>query len=99
MSAADVPDFGRVALRSPLHWRRWGDEWVVFSAGSGQTHKLDALSAAVLLICEEGARPFSGLVGAVATQLEVPADRVLQLRMAGIVEQCVGLELLESDRR
>ena len=86
----------RVTLRSRLHWRRWGDEWVVYDSGSGQTHKLDRLTAVVLLTCEEGVVDPPGLVERVAQALAVDASDELAGRVRQVVEQCETLGLLES---
>lgn len=46
----------RLNPRIRLCWRRIVDQWVVFEELSGQTHKLDDLSAAVLM-CHEPMDP------------------------------------------
>ncbi len=84
-----------LALVSLLHWKRWDNEWVVFDSGSGQTHKLDTVSATLLLTCEEGPMSFSYLVERVATELAVPADQGISDLLTRIVEQCESLGLLE----
>ncbi len=38
-----------------LHWRDFDGDWVLFEALSGQTHQLDAVTAAVLMCFESGA--------------------------------------------
>jgi PqqD family protein of HPr-rel-A system len=45
----------RLGTLVSLHWRNWDDEWVVFDSGSGQTHNVDHLSAAILTLIETGA--------------------------------------------
>ncbi len=42
----------RLGTLVSLHWRNWDDEWVVFDSGSGQTHKVDHLAAAILTLIE-----------------------------------------------
>jgi len=37
-----------------LHWRDFGEEWVVFDEASGQTHWLDGVNAAVLMRFQDG---------------------------------------------
>jgi len=70
-----VPDsVWRLAPRVDLHWRRWDAEWVVFDAGSGQTHKTDTLTAMTLMVLEDGpARP-GAVQDAIARELELGDD-------------------------
>lgn len=84
----------RFALIGKLHWRRWGDEWVVFHDGSGQTHKLDSLAATLLVVCEEGVVALEALSAEVAEQIGVQNDTTLTDALGGIVEQCVSLGLI-----
>jgi len=51
----------RLTSQSPLLWRAWDGEMVVYSDASGDTHHLDAL----------GAEAFEALLGAPATLLEL----------------------------
>lgn len=46
----------RVDPTASISWHEFADAWVVFDNGSGQTHRLDALTAAVLdRLCEREA--------------------------------------------
>lgn len=38
-----------------LHWRQFGDDWVLFEATSGLTHQMDAVTSAVLSCFEDHA--------------------------------------------
>ena len=91
----NLPLAENIALVSLLHWKRWDNEWLVFDSGSGQTHKLDAVAATLLLVCEEGSASFSSLVERVANQLVVPSDQSVSDILTRIVEQCESLGLLE----
>lgn len=77
-----------------LHWRRWGDEWVVFDAGSGQTHQMDTLPSVTLICLEEGPADFQELLNRVADILSIPADEQLEIALNGIIEQFSSLGLL-----
>ena len=83
-----------VEAQGALHWRRWGDQWVVFHEGSGQTHKLDPLAATLLVMCEEGPVQLDSLPAEVAAQIGVQNDESLADALAGIVEQCSSLGLI-----
>lgn len=61
----------RLAPRVDLHWRRWDAEWVVFDAGSGQTHKTDTLTAMTLMVLEDGPAGPPAIQGAIARELEL----------------------------
>lgn len=44
----------RLNPRVQLHWRQFGDDWVLFEALSGQTHQMSGLTVAVLMCYETG---------------------------------------------
>jgi PqqD family protein of HPr-rel-A system len=48
-----MAEIWRVDPTASISWHSFVDAWVVFDNGSGQTHRLDALTAAVLdRLCE-----------------------------------------------
>ncbi|WP_286138063.1 HPr-rel-A system PqqD family peptide chaperone [Polaromonas sp. C04] len=79
-----------------LHWRCWGDEWVVFDVGSGQTHQMDTLTAATLLTLEASAGDIDQLVSRIANELTVPDDRELSNAVQGVLERLAATGLIES---
>ena len=87
-----LPD--KLSIVSRLHWKRWGDEWVVFNSSSGQTHKLDRLSAILLLNCEDSEIAVPELLALVAEQAGTANDANLAVVVTRIVEQCESLGLL-----
>jgi hypothetical protein len=57
-----------------LHWRNFGNEWLIFDQGTGQTLLVDALSAAALMALEAaGPLPRAELERQVANDLDLPA--------------------------
>lgn len=73
---------------SDLHWRRWDDDWVVFDAGSGQTHRMDTLSAVVLLVLEDiESAGLAELGRHVADALEVAADPTLLAALDAVLQR------------
>lgn len=64
----------RVDPTASISWHAFGDAWVVFDNGSGQTHRLDALTAAVLDRLCEAATTADDIAAhlAAAGALEVP---------------------------
>ena len=83
------------ALASSLHWRRWHDEWVVFDVGSGQTHQMDTLTAATLMMFESGPSDIPRLASQLADELSLPNNPELSTALTGIVERLVAAGLME----
>ncbi len=44
----------RLNPRVQLHWRQFGNDWILFEALSGQTHQMSRVTAAVLMCYETG---------------------------------------------
>lgn len=80
-----------------LHWRRWDSEWVVFDVGSGQTHQMDTLTAATLMMIESGIVDSSGLLSAVAEELLLPNDSELLIAVTDVLEKLTMVGLIESN--
>lgn len=89
-----------VNLLCSLHWRRWGEDWVVFDAASGTTHRLDTLSATTLLLLQEQPADSAAALSArldealqIGSGAEVPvalSAALRQLENAGLVERDAG---------
>jgi PqqD family protein of HPr-rel-A system len=91
----------RLASLVDLHWRRWDEEWVVFDAGSGKTHKIDTLTAVTLMVLESGPASAAAIEAAVARELLLDeeatkgvnsrlVDLLAGLRQAGLAETIAG---------
>ncbi len=78
-----------------LAWRRWGDEWVVFDSGAGDTHQLDPVAAVALLCFEAEPCSLAALSAEVAAELELPQDAALAETLARVVHQFDQLGLIE----
>lgn len=79
---------------SSLHWRRWGDDWAVFDAASGLTHRLNTLGATSLLLLQEQPADSAELGNRLDEALQIGAEADLssavsatlrQLEVAGLV--------------
>jgi PqqD family protein of HPr-rel-A system len=79
-----------------LHWRNWDDEWVVFDSGSGQTHKVDHLSAAILTLIEAGAITAHELSAQLSQASDLPIPEWRQA-IDTVVGQLWELGLIESE--
>lgn len=88
------PDW-RLAPATSLVWRCLDDEWVVYDRGSGRTHVLAPLTAALLGLVEAGPQAESRLAATVAEQLGQDVDAGLhqalretlqQLQTAGLID-------------
>lgn len=79
-----------------LHWRCWDEEWVLFDAGSGQTHQMDPVAAATLMAIEAGPVAMPELISEVALNLSVENAADLEEFVLPIVDQLIRLGLIES---
>jgi len=78
-----------------LHYRNWGDEWVIFDVGSGQTHAIKTVAAVALMHCENGWIGLSELVNGVMVDLELPPSFPLKDVLMSLLQRFADLELLE----
>jgi PqqD family protein of HPr-rel-A system len=79
-----------------LSWKRWEEEWVVFDSGSGQTHLMDALTAATLMTIEVGEIDFSGLAAQTSETLMINDGPELHKALNDIVNRLVAVGLISS---
>lgn len=85
----------RLNPKSALHYRRWGDQWVVFDAGSGQTHEIDSITAVALMHCEGDWTALADISTGVALDLDlVSVEKLSEIVLSRLV-QFKSLELLE----
>ncbi len=85
----------RLNPKCSLHFRNWGDEWVVFDAGSGHTHEMDTISAVALMLCESGWVHLNEIALGVERELDLPAAVVTPGRLLSFLNQFESLGLLE----
>lgn len=78
-----------------LHWRCWDEEWVLFDAGSGQTHQMDPVAAATLMAIEAGPVSMAELINEVALNLSIEDAAELEEFVLPIVDQLTRLGLIE----
>lgn len=79
-----------------LYWRCWNDEWAVFDVGSGETHQMDTLSAATLMMLEAGAIDLSRLLKLLAEELLLPNSQELSIAVSDILRNLEIAGLIES---
>ncbi|OQW87852.1 MAG: hypothetical protein BWK72_11140 [Rhodoferax ferrireducens] len=79
-----------------LSWRHWQNEWVVFDAGSGHTHQMDALTAATLMTVEAGELEMSELVTQVSQTVSIELNPELALTVQEILGRLVAVGLVTS---
>lgn len=80
-----------------LLWQTWDEEVIVFNTASGQTHLLDALSAAVLKEVEDHPGSIARLTIRLAKRFEIDTTDLSQR----LIEVCVRFDelgLLEPRR-
>jgi PqqD family protein of HPr-rel-A system len=85
----------RLDTGAELHWRRIDDEWLVFDRGSGDTHRFDVISAAVIMCLEAGAQEFGDLCGIISREMALPNNQDLSDRLEALLEQLLRLGLIE----
>jgi PqqD family protein of HPr-rel-A system len=85
----------RINRRTHLHWRRLGDDWVVFDDGSGDTHQLDAISAAALMCFEAEPHDLESLIAILAGEFRLPLGDALSRKTDGLIAQLGRLGLIE----
>lgn len=61
-----------------LHWRLWGEEYVVYDEASSQTHVLDALTACTLLCIDAEGIEQSALIVEISQHAGADVDSVTQ---------------------
>jgi len=88
----------RLESKTELHWRHFDGEWVVFDTASGDTHQLDSLAAAILMCLEAEQQDSGQLTQVIAAELRLPSDTALRQRIDELLEQLVGLGLVEPAR-
>lgn len=86
----------RTRSLASLHWRCWEAQWVVFNVGSGQTHLLDEVTAAVLSTIESSPGDADAL-SALELQDATLGERILPSdTLKSVLEQLVGAGLIEA---
>jgi len=95
MSVPQTPHW-RVRKQAQLRWQTWGDESVVFSTLTGDTHYLDLLASTGLRLLERQSCQITELVEHLAAQLEIDADSQLQRYAEQLVENFAALGLIEA---
>ena len=78
-----------------LRWREFDGEWVVYDAGSGQTHHLDAFSATVLTLIESAPLSEGQLLATLAEHLGAADPGPLPATLSSILQQLEALGLIE----
>lgn len=78
-----------------LKWRCWNDEWAVFDVGSGQTHQMDTLTAATLMIVEAAPANTDDLLSQISEDFLLPNDRALSDVLSVILARLGDTGLIE----
>jgi PqqD family protein of HPr-rel-A system len=89
----------RLERRTQLHWRNLDSEWVVFDASSGDTHRLDYLSAAALMCLEEGPQDVGHLTAILGGELGLTDEAGLTRNLESLLGQLKRLGLIEPADR
>ncbi len=87
----------RLPVGAELLWQTWDDEVIVFNMASGQTHLLDAFSAAVLKEIENRPGDIDQLALRLAERFALDTADLSQ-RLIGVCARFDELGLLEPRR-
>ncbi|HUZ73743.1 MAG TPA: HPr-rel-A system PqqD family peptide chaperone [Stellaceae bacterium] len=79
-----------------FRWRRWGDEWVVFDEGSGDTYHLDGLSAVALMCLAAGPCSLAELSQQVSIETDLAESEELSRALVSVIDRFSGLDLIEA---
>jgi PqqD family protein of HPr-rel-A system len=92
----------RASHGSRLHWREWDGEFVVYDDVSGDTHRLNALSAKTLEIVAVSGVSLGPLTEQLALELALPLDDNLRSQVTEVLARLsdTGLiDILPNDHR
>jgi len=78
-----------------LHWRSWGNEHVVYNAGSGDTHLFNDLAALILRALQEKAATLDELSQLCATSFNQDEDEELQAQLNELLLELDRLGIIE----
>jgi PqqD family protein of HPr-rel-A system len=78
-----------------LHWHQFGDEWVAFDDGSGDTHRMDTLSAVALMCLGESPCSLAELGSQVSVETDLPQGEELTRALASVLQTYAGEGLIE----
>ena len=88
----------RILAKSPLRWRCWDGDYVVYDPLSGHTHKLDLVTGTVLESIAGGSHCTEDICALVADFLEVgDAARVVS-NVGTILNRLEEIGLVESSK-
>ena len=79
-----------------MHYRHWGNEWVVFDVGSGQTHEMDTVSSVALMHCEGDWVSLADVTQGLIQDLELSPTPELSHSIESALSQFTRLGLLEQ---
>jgi len=86
----------RVRGSSQCHWRSWNDEFIVYHAGSGDTHQLDSMTAEALKSLAHEPASTLELVTRMSALLQLEADDDFFEYMEKVICALSGLDLIEQ---
>jgi len=85
----------RVISVFTLHWCSWGDEHVVYNAGSGDTHLFNDFAALILRTLQEKAATLEELSQLCATSFKQDEDEELNAQLNELLLELDRLGVIE----
>jgi len=78
-----------------LHWRSWGDEHVVYNAGSGDTHLFNDFAALILRTLQEKTATLDELSQLCAASFKQDVDEELNAQLNELLLELDRLGVIE----
>jgi PqqD family protein of HPr-rel-A system len=85
----------RIAAETPLSWRAWDGDYVVFDPATGQTHLLDVLAAETLKALAQAPATRDELIERLAASADLPKDGSLAELVRSLIARFDALGLIE----
>jgi len=89
----------QVPRRFELHWRSWGEEYLVFHGGSGDTHLLGEMEAQILKRLQQTPAHIPELVTELGSALTTDDDDEPYFFVESVLEALEKLALVERVAR
>lgn len=79
-----------------LYWRSWGNEYVVYHSGTGDTHLLNKLAASVLESLKQAPSDIPSLSKQLASSFGIALDDESRMAMAQLMKDMIKFGLIEE---
>ncbi len=85
----------RLSPGARLHWRAWGEEYVIFNSESGDTHMLDSVAGYGLACLEKSPHDLESLALSIGEKFGMESGRLLRDYIQRLITELSSLGLIE----